>query len=764
MVTVQELENAKIDARTIGESVNENKIVTPRYGAPFKSMPMIAEEMQSIIGTIIGGGVPAGIVLDASGKNQQELNSSVNNSIIAASPSIVADRGASLTSYLNSLPRYSSVKIPSGTYYFNGSLGSRVLNNSLNIDATGVTFLMSPTANGSPVLEIRNPEATISYSASLVLNSLLKSDRKLNVKDLALLSNPSEYFIVLASTEVANPRVGYAEPYYKNITLDIAQSDYTLRNSLPFDFIDLTKVTVTFVKKLKSSKLTGLTIKPSLQNANYNIFSQLSYLHNFTIEDLTLDLSNFQSFGIFNMLQRCCDVCINGLTIIGGERDGNDSYVFMNSSSSYINFDSVSTQAVKNGTIKPNRGYIARHGFQISFNKCNMGGIDDHWGHDYTVSGCKLGTGITIAGGSLTVEDTTAAGRLVNLREDTPYCDGTLRIRNSYGKDGILRAYGYTFEQANTGVYGPHKVWDIIDIDVDCSSDDFYSASPIIVKEPRQNQTDVYRDTIFKLTGCYKMIEASRPLLEQWSQDTNDGTGESNRFTDLASKCLFSVIDVDVKVFVKNGAESSRAPLLNYSLAKNINLKSNHATFNNVRAIGAFNIFNSKISEEKQASLGYIASELNLNNVNLVGSPSFFNAGSTHKVYILGGRIENQNRFVSAFGSNIESVNSVSYDDESWKAAGNLSLRNYRKGLTVVYSTATDITLASGASSSQLTASSASFNINHSIVGKAIYNGIVVDICQDPINEYNVRFYLRNTSGSSVTIPAGTKVLIKAVG
>ena len=75
MVTVQELENAKIDARTIGESVNENKIVTPRYGAPFKSMPMIAEEIQSVIGTIIaGGGVPASIVADASGLSQQEIN------------------------------------------------------------------------------------------------------------------------------------------------------------------------------------------------------------------------------------------------------------------------------------------------------------------------------------------------------------------------------------------------------------------------------------------------------------------------------------------------------------------------------------------------------------------------------------------------------------------------------------------------------------------------------------------------------------------
>ena len=73
MVTAQELENAKIDARTIGESVNENKIVTPRYGAPFKSMPMIAEEMQSVIGTIIGGGVPASIVLDGN-QAQDEIN------------------------------------------------------------------------------------------------------------------------------------------------------------------------------------------------------------------------------------------------------------------------------------------------------------------------------------------------------------------------------------------------------------------------------------------------------------------------------------------------------------------------------------------------------------------------------------------------------------------------------------------------------------------------------------------------------------------
>ena len=82
MVTVQELENAKIDVRTAGEAVNENKIVTPRYGAPFKSMPMIAEEMQSVIGTIIGGGVPASVVADNSGLSQQQVNDN-NESALA---------------------------------------------------------------------------------------------------------------------------------------------------------------------------------------------------------------------------------------------------------------------------------------------------------------------------------------------------------------------------------------------------------------------------------------------------------------------------------------------------------------------------------------------------------------------------------------------------------------------------------------------------------------------------------------------------------
>ena len=49
VVTRQELIDAKRDAQDLGEAVNEVKIVSPRYGEDFKSLPMIAAEAQGAI-------------------------------------------------------------------------------------------------------------------------------------------------------------------------------------------------------------------------------------------------------------------------------------------------------------------------------------------------------------------------------------------------------------------------------------------------------------------------------------------------------------------------------------------------------------------------------------------------------------------------------------------------------------------------------------------------------------------------------------------
>lgn len=81
-ISTQDLENARRDIDDIGKAVNENVIVDPRYGADFKSLPMLAVEAQGAIAewesaiSLITqeGGVPALAVSDASGVTQQEIN------------------------------------------------------------------------------------------------------------------------------------------------------------------------------------------------------------------------------------------------------------------------------------------------------------------------------------------------------------------------------------------------------------------------------------------------------------------------------------------------------------------------------------------------------------------------------------------------------------------------------------------------------------------------------------------------------------------
>lgn len=49
MVTRQELEAAKVDVKHAGEAVNTKKVITPRYGQPFKSIPLLSEEFQQLL-------------------------------------------------------------------------------------------------------------------------------------------------------------------------------------------------------------------------------------------------------------------------------------------------------------------------------------------------------------------------------------------------------------------------------------------------------------------------------------------------------------------------------------------------------------------------------------------------------------------------------------------------------------------------------------------------------------------------------------------
>ena len=82
ILTDQDFQNAKIDIEDIGQSVNESMVITPRYGAPYKSIPMLSAEAQVEINNWLAAiqlitqenGVPALAVSDASGQTQQQIN------------------------------------------------------------------------------------------------------------------------------------------------------------------------------------------------------------------------------------------------------------------------------------------------------------------------------------------------------------------------------------------------------------------------------------------------------------------------------------------------------------------------------------------------------------------------------------------------------------------------------------------------------------------------------------------------------------------
>ena len=65
MVTKKELANAKIDAKDLGDAINEKKTVTPRYGAPFKTIPLVIEELNTKANEVIAQGFYKGFATEA---------------------------------------------------------------------------------------------------------------------------------------------------------------------------------------------------------------------------------------------------------------------------------------------------------------------------------------------------------------------------------------------------------------------------------------------------------------------------------------------------------------------------------------------------------------------------------------------------------------------------------------------------------------------------------------------------------------------------
>lgn len=93
IITNQDFLNAKRDIEDIGKSTNTEAIINPRWGASFKSLPLVSKEWSQALASFniaaaglvndwqnainlitVKDGVPALAVFDANGENQQQIN------------------------------------------------------------------------------------------------------------------------------------------------------------------------------------------------------------------------------------------------------------------------------------------------------------------------------------------------------------------------------------------------------------------------------------------------------------------------------------------------------------------------------------------------------------------------------------------------------------------------------------------------------------------------------------------------------------------
>lgn len=760
VVTKQELIDAQKDAQALDDIVNKGpevrvKTRLGRYVWTLatleqRSLLQINEWQNAITLITVNDGVPALAVSDASGKNQQEITSLLaNNNLVyrGAKNNQSADISDLFESVANSLNDGDTLTIPEGDYYWDASTGTKVITKNINIDCRG-TIHVKPTANA--FLRFRTTDF-VRGAATSYISAVNKNDTQLNIIGTPLV-NPHEYYVIIESTETLIYRAGFAQPYQKYVIADIISSDYDLRDPMPFSYSDLTKATVTFIKKQAPTKISGLKFKPTIEVANAK-YLNLDYVSNVTFGDCLADVNGKASAGVIVEYSNCLNLDFIKSGINGQNKAGVDSYAFTIWNSAYINYEKCFnyTSGLSN---KSGRLHSGRHGRNVTIDGCLCNGIDDHWGYDYLVKNINFGQtketygSIGFAGGSLTVENCHSPDNLVYLRTDTPYADGTLKISGSTAKKSLLFARGH---EPSITTFAPQKSWDVVDIDVGVVDFTKSTEPTIIFKEPNVAQTDVYRETILYIRNATRILNkvAGKSLLNIWMQDKADYTGEIPAFEgDYEKKRLFSKVfieNIDTTI-IDDASVTFRQYLIQAPVCRELNVRdANDFAFSNVRC-PVFNIHNVKTGDSKSGggSHSLDAGELNATNVREQSGAKtwWFREAlyTTPKVYFYTSRFATRDGFISKFGNRLQASVSMVFDDVSVSANTTSDYRsrnNFVRNMTAKYTFTETVTLAANENSAE-------FEVDFPTVQRA--DIVLAEF--DLWNEYiHIDVYKKNTNG-----------------
>ena len=666
--------------------------------------------------------------------------------------------------------------------------GQAVITKQINIECLGT--INAKFRDSSPHIIFRS-DVDYTYNAADLLNSFQKGQNKLALKTLFTAANLSDFFCVLTSTEVAIHRAGFTEDYTKNIVLDIVGDDGALRDALPFGLTDLTKATLRFVKKKNTVIHDGLVIKNTDTDATslrgMNI--KYEYCSNITTKNSMVDQGSNGEFGTSFLINNCFNLNFESTWSKAKRNNSSSLYNFLIANAGYCSFHKCGNISVGSQGIL--RGIEGRHGYKTTVDDCLVNGVDDHWGYDITVKNCHLPLGVGISGGSVTIEN-VAANIVFSQRQDTPYNDGTLTIKNCKPYSSIARLLGHEDLIWTSKDYTKRKCFDVINIDgiTAIASDMIQSrnsadAMLFLVRDPQLDETQVFRDTVLNMSNITVINDVVG--LSQINAIVGWNENNATPLKNYDKKQMFTSINLkNVKVFFKNGATPSDSGIppvsgiLTLKDCQNLEFYRYRARYVNICGgsvlnVGTYNRF-------------YDCELLNINGVNLSECTSkLIYANKTDRYY--------QNTLVNIYNSNLPSQ-SYGYDGFTSYAAtaqgitlksafGNTykvydlkdnsiidnfyltDLRAYNADRNLRYKFASELIVAANTESAILSADFPSVRSFDYVVGNFDVNNNLQIITVPPASYgvalNKVYFKVKNTSASPITIAANTGVNFRII-
>lgn len=476
IVTRRELEDAKIDAKDLGDAVNERVIVSPRYGEDFKSLPLIAEEgnqeiinLQNAIEIAAAAGAgengwTAQLIVDASGKTQQAVNDNQRalfanildygaQPFTGGNPQTAFNNYQAITDAVSDLIDGGTLYIPAGNWA-TGTSKIYIDNKNINIICDGKIYVNAATASCG--FGFRH--TPINKAGSLLNSAPQRGTTKLDVtaSTLGLPKPATKYHVNISSTETLLMAVltGGEQPYHKLQTIDFVHNDFTMRLPSMFDYLNKNTMTLAFYEK-RAPVEVELDIVLYNVTASTNITNVIQTVGTYGIRwkkwkiSIHENIENIDGTGFAS--ERCMfhKFQYSDCSIFS-KSGGGSSYNFLNSQSSFLSFDYI-VGGYNSGLI--NHWYVSRHGRAVSFGEHACVGIDDHFGDLYVINSLTLPSTVSFTGGSITFNNVKAPKDrfLLNFRSDAPLARGRCVFNNcdvEYGYlfvDGGQSSYSETF-------------------------------------------------------------------------------------------------------------------------------------------------------------------------------------------------------------------------------------------------------------------------------------------------------------------------------